>query len=101
MPNKKKNIILNDCLAANRLVGTRFLISGGRIGNGNFGEVRLGIDVKTKEKYEDMRRDIFHPTDVQGGDQDGEKVYQRRTITEEGVENIASSGECQGVPLRV
>ena len=50
MSRSKKIIPLNECLAANRLVGRNFLISGGRLGDGNFGEVRLGIELKTKEK---------------------------------------------------
>ena len=50
MSKSKKIIRLNECLAANRLVGGNFLISGGRLGDGNFGEVRLGLELKTKEK---------------------------------------------------
>ena len=49
MSSRKKNIIINDFLASNRMIGTRFLINGGRLGCGNFGELRLGKNLYNNE----------------------------------------------------
>ena len=37
-------------LAPNKVIDNRFKISGGRLGVGNFGEVRLGIEMKTGKR---------------------------------------------------
>jgi serine/threonine protein kinase len=37
-------------LGKNRMIGPDYRIVGKKIGAGNFGEVRLGVDVKTGEK---------------------------------------------------
>ena len=41
---------LNDKMCLDRRIGSTYKIIGNRIGVGNFGEVRLGIDVKSKNK---------------------------------------------------
>ena len=41
--------ILNK-LAPDRIVDKRYKISGGRLGVGNFGEVRLGLEIKTGKR---------------------------------------------------
>ena len=33
------------------LLGGRYKVIGGRLGVGNFGEVRLGLDTKSKTRY--------------------------------------------------
>lgn len=45
-----------------------------------------------------MTPDIFNPTDVQGGDQDGEEGCQGTETAEERVPSAEKPAECEGVP---
>ena len=41
---------LNDRLAPNKVIGSKYKIVGGRLGIGNFGVVRLGYEIGTKRR---------------------------------------------------
>ena len=49
-PNRMSSEQIFSKLAPNKVIDNRFKISGGRLGVGNFGEVRLGIEIKTGKR---------------------------------------------------
>ena len=41
---------LNELLAPNKIIGSKYKIVGGRLGVGNFGIVRLGYEIRSKRR---------------------------------------------------
>ena len=59
-----RHLKVSEQLAANRMVGTEFKIVGKKIGAGNFGEVRIGENVRTGEKVAVKIERIAQPKGV-------------------------------------